>query len=165
MFAKSEQADTLVDTNELIKESIALLHSELEAAKITIQLELAERLSLISAHKGQLEQVMLNLITNAADAMRSIDDRISLLRVKSEAVRSKGVAISVQDNGPGIDPKNIDRIFDTFFTTKSHGMGLGLAISRSTIEAHGGTLSVSPGVSQGVVFHINLPAHLSRQAG
>jgi PAS domain S-box-containing protein len=158
MFSTSEQPATLLDTNELIKESIALLHSELEAAKITIRLELAEQLSLISAHKGQLEQVMLNLITNAADAMRSIDDRTRLLRVKSEAVGSGGVAISVQDNGPGIDPKNIDRIFDPFFSTKSDGMGLGLAICRSLIEAHGGTLSVSPSVSQGAVFHINLPA-------
>jgi PAS domain S-box-containing protein len=159
MFAKSEQAAMLLDTNELIRESIALLHAELEAANITIQLELAEQLSLISAHKGQLEQVMLNLITNAADAMRSINDGTRLLRVKSEAVGSTGVAISVRDNGPGIDPKNIDRIFDTFFTTKSDGMGLGLAICRSIIEAHGGTLSVSPGLSQGAVFHINLPAH------
>jgi signal transduction histidine kinase len=158
MFATSEQPATLLDTNELIKESIALLHTELEAAKITIQLELAERLSLISAHKGQLEQVLLNLITNAADAMRSINDRTRLLRVKSEAVGSGGVAISVQDNGPGIDPKNIDRIFDPFFSTKSDGMGLGLAICRSLIEAHGGTLSVSPSVSQGAAFHINLPA-------
>jgi PAS domain S-box-containing protein len=164
MVAKSERAATLLDVNELIRESIALLHTEVEAARITIQLEFAEQLSLVSAHKRQLQQVILNLITNAAEAMRSIEDRSRLLRVKSEAAGSTGVAISVQDNGPGIDPKYIDRIFDPFFTTKSDGMGLGLAICRSIIEAHGGTLSVSPGVPQGALFQINLPAHFSEVA-
>jgi PAS domain S-box-containing protein len=156
MFAKSEQAARLLDTNEVIRESIALVSAELEAAKIGVQLELAEQLSSISAHKGQLQQVMLNLISNAADAMRSIEDRMRLLRVRSEALGT-GVAISVQDNGKGIDLKDIDRIFDAFFTTKSNGMGMGLAICRSIIEAHGGRLSVSPGVSQGSIFHIVLP--------
>jgi len=158
MFAKSEQAPRLLDTNEVIRESIALVSAELEAAKIGVQLELAEQLSSISAHKGQLQQVMLNLISNAADAMRSVEDRVRLLRVRSEA-SGTGVAISVQDNGKGIDLRDIDRIFDAFFTTKSNGMGMGmgLAICRSIIEAHGGRLSVSPGVSQGSIFHIVLP--------
>jgi PAS domain S-box-containing protein len=157
MFAKSDQEARLLDTSELIRETIALVGTDLDAAKIAVQLELAERLSLISAHKGQLQQVMLNLITNAADAMRSIENRVRLLRVKSEAAGSTGVAISVQDSGTGIDPKNIDRIFDAFFTTKSNGMGLGLAICRSIVEAHGGALSASPGISQGSIFHIVLP--------
>ena len=143
--------------NEVIRESIALVRTELEAAKITVQLELVEQLSLISAHKGQLQQVMLNLITNAADAMRSIEHRTRILRVKSEASGSSSVAISVQDNGTGIDLKDIDRIFDAFFTTKNTGMGMGLAICRSIIEAHGGTLSASLGVAQGSIFHIVLP--------
>jgi PAS domain S-box-containing protein len=158
MFAKSEQAARLLDLNEVIRESIAIASTELEAAKIAVQLELTEQLSLISAHKGQLQQVMLNLITNAADAMRSVEDRARLLRVKSEASGSNAITISVQDNGTGIDIKDIDRIFDAFFTTKSNGMGLGLAICRSIIEAHGGTLSASPGVYQGSIFHIVLPA-------
>ena len=157
MFAKGEHITRLLDTNEVIRESIALVSNELEAAKITVQLELAEQLSSISAHKGQLQQVMLNLITNAADALRSVEDRARLLRVKSEASGSSGVAISVQDNGTGIDLKDVDRIFDAFFTTKSNGMGMGLAICRSIIEAHGGTLSASPGVAQGSIFHIVLP--------
>jgi C4-dicarboxylate-specific signal transduction histidine kinase len=157
MFAKSEQAARLLDTNEVITESIALVSAELEAAKIAVQLELAEQLSPISAHKGQLQQVMLNLISNAADEMRSVEDRVRHLRVKSEASGSTGVSISVQDNGRGIDPEDIDRIFDPFFTTKSNGMGMGLAICRSIIEAHGGTLSVLPGVSEGSIFHIVLP--------
>jgi signal transduction histidine kinase len=157
MFAKSEQAARLLDMNELIRESIELVRDELEAARITVQLELAEQLSLISAHKGQLQQIMLNLITNAADALRSIEDRARLLRIKSEASGSSDVAISVQDNGTGIDLKDIDRIFDAFYTTKNNGMGMGLAICRSIIEAHGGMLSASSGVSQGSIFHIVLP--------
>jgi PAS domain S-box-containing protein len=157
LFAKSEQATKLHDTNEIIRESIALVSDELRIAKIAVQLELAEQLPSISAHKGQLQQVMLNLINNAADAMRSVEDRTRLLRVKSEISGSTSVAISVHDNGPGIDLKDVDRIFDAFFTTKSNGMGMGLAICRSIIEAHGGTLTVSPSVSPGSIFYIVLP--------
>jgi C4-dicarboxylate-specific signal transduction histidine kinase len=152
MYAKSEQATKLLDTNELIKDTIALVSAELEAAKVVVQLELTEQLSTISAHKGQLQQVILNLISNAADAMRGVQDRAKLLRVQSEASETTGVAISVHDNGAGIDPKDVDRVFDAFFTTKSNGMGMGLAICRSIIEAHGGTLSVSPGISHGRFF-------------
>jgi len=159
MFAKSDRAGTLLDANELIRESIALVSAELEAAKIAVQLELAEGLSLVSAHRGQLQQVMLNLVTNAADAMRHIDDRPRLLHVKSEPWESAGVAILVQDNGMGIDPKDTNRIFDAFFTTKRNGMGMGLAICRSIIEAHSGTLSVFPGALQGSIFQIVLPVH------
>jgi signal transduction histidine kinase len=99
----------------------------------------------------------LNIITNAADSMRTIDDRPRVLQVRSMASEQKGVAVSVQDSGAGIDPKNIDRIFDAFFTTKTNGMGMGLAICRSIVEAHGGDLSVSQGVPHGSVFHIVLP--------
>jgi PAS domain S-box-containing protein len=158
MFATSERASTLLDPNELIKESIALVSAELEQAKITVQLELSEGLPLISAHRGQLQQVMLNLITNAADAMRHIDNRARLLRVKSEAPESRGIAISVQDSGTGINQNDFDRIFDAFFTTKKNGMGMGLAICRLIVEADSGTLSVLPGISEGSVFQIVLPA-------
>ena len=99
----------------------------------------------------------MNIITNAADAMRVIDDRTRVLRVRSRPFDSNGVAVSVQDSGSGIDPKNIDHVFDAFFTTKTNGMGMGLAICRSIVEAHGGNLSVSQGVPHGSVFHIVLP--------
>jgi PAS domain S-box-containing protein len=161
MFARGDQAATLLDPNELIRETITLLNSELEGAKIITQLEFAERFLLVSAHRGQLQQVMVNLVTNAADAMRGIDDRARLLRVRSEVVGSTSVAILVEDSGTGIDPKNINRIFDAFFTTKSNGMGLGLAICRSIVEAHGGTLSASSSVPQGSTFRIVLPAQPS----
>ena len=157
MFAKGDHAGTPLDTNELIRETIALASNELEAARVVVDLELHEQLPLISAHRGQLQQVVLNIITNAADAMRAIDDRARVLRVRSRSFDSNGVAVSVQDSGTGIDPKNIDRVFDAFFTTKTNGMGMGLAICRSIVEAHGGNLSVSQGVPHGSVFHIVLP--------
>ena len=157
MFAKGDHAGTPLDTNELIRETIAIANNELEAARVVVELELGERIPMISAHKGQLQQVVLNIITNAADAMRTIDDRARVLRVRSRSFDSNGVAVSVQDSGTGIDPENIDRVFEAFFTTKTNGMGMGLAICRSIVEAHGGNMSVSPSIPHGSVFHIVLP--------
>ena len=127
MFAKSDQVGTPLDANELIRETIAMANDELEAAKIDVQLELAGQLPLIPAHRGQLQQVVLNIVTNAAKSMRNIDDRARTLRVRSRPFDSNGVALSVQDCGAGIDPENMERIFDAFFTTKANGMGMGLA--------------------------------------
>jgi signal transduction histidine kinase len=157
MFAKSDQGGTTLDTNELIRETITIASGELDSAQVAVELELAEQLPLISGHRGQLQQVVLNIVTNAADSMRGIDDRVRMLRVRSRPYDSNGVAVSLQDSGTGIDPQNFDRIFDVFFTTKANGMGMGLAICRSIVEAHGGSLSVSAGVPHGSVFHIVLP--------
>jgi len=157
MFAKGDHAGAPLDTNELIRDTIAIASNELETSGVVVELELAGQLPLIPAHRGQLQQVILNIITNATDAMRAIDDRTRVLRVRSRPFDSNGVAVSVQDSGTGIDPENIDRVFETFFTTKTNGMGMGLAICRSIVEAHGGNLSVSPGIPHGSVFHIVLP--------
>jgi PAS domain S-box-containing protein len=157
MFAKGGHAATPLDINELIQETIAIASNELETARVVVELEFAKQLPLISAHRGQLQQVVLNIITNAADAMRTIDDRARVLRVRSRCFDSNKVAVSVHDTGTGIDPKNINHVFDAFFTTKTNGMGMGLAICRSIVEAHGGNLSVSPGMPHGSIFHIVLP--------
>ena len=151
------QPRTPVDTNELIRESMAILSGELEAAKIVAQLELAKELPLVSADSGQLQQVILNLITNAADAMRAVTDRARVLKVTSTAVESNAIAVCIEDTGTGIDPKDIDRIFDAFFTTKSNGMGLGLAICQSIVESHGGRVTVRANAPHGSVFRITLP--------
>jgi len=105
----------------------------------------------------QLQQVFVNLLTNGIDAMRSVQDWPRQLRVRAGVVESDGMLITVGDTGLGIDPKVRDRIFDPFFTTKSSGMGLGLSICRSIIEAHGGRVWVSPGNPHGTVFHFMLP--------
>jgi signal transduction histidine kinase len=105
----------------------------------------------------QLQQVFLNLIMNAIEAMAPVTDRARVLVVTTGSGEADEMRITVQDSGPGIDPKDGDKIFHPFFTTKSHGIGMGLAICRSIIEGHGGRLWVSPGNSHGAVFHINLP--------
>jgi len=157
MFDKSDEAASTLDANEVIKETIALVREELQSRRIAVDLELAPRLPRVSASRGQLQQVMLNLVTNAADAMRSVDERAAVLTVASKPIDSNAVEVTVADSGIGIDPKIADRIFDAFFTTKSNGMGMGLAICRSIVEAHGGTLSASAGVPHGAVFQLILP--------
>ena len=152
------QPRTLADANELIQESIAILRGELEAANIVAQLELAKELPPVSADSGQLQQVLINLITNAADAMRGITDRARVLKLTSRTLESNAVAVSIEDTGTGIDPGNLDRIFQAFFTTKPNGMGLGLAICQSIVESHGGTMTVGANVPHGSIFRINLPS-------
>jgi signal transduction histidine kinase len=104
-----------------------------------------------------LQQVMLNLISNALEAMAATTDRARSLRLKSEMGEPNDVLITVQDSGPGIDQEHMDRIFRPFFTTKSNGMGMGLSICRSIIEAHNGRLSASSGIDHGCVFRVALP--------
>jgi PAS domain S-box-containing protein len=154
MYSQSNQIGTPLDLNELIRQTITLVRDEFDAARIAIQLELTSQLPLISAHRGQLQQVVLNLITNAADAMRTVADRARVLRIESRVSQFNSVEVTIKDTGTGIEPEHIGRIFDAFFTTKTNGMGLGLAICRSIVEAHGGTLSASAGAPNGSVFRI-----------
>jgi C4-dicarboxylate-specific signal transduction histidine kinase len=156
MFGKDSRAKSAVKLNDVVREVLALAHGELESHQVTLRTELGEAPE-IMADRVQLQQVLLNLITNAAEAMVSVTDRARLLVVTSGSDEAGDVRITVEDSGPGIDPKDIDRIFHAFFTTKSHGMGMGLAICRSIIEAHGGRLWASPGNPHGAVFHVHLP--------
>jgi signal transduction histidine kinase len=103
-----------------------------------------------------LRQVLVNLITNAVDAMSTVESRQKVLRLKTEVDESNHVLITIEDSGVGIDPKNASRIFDPFFTTKSHGMGMGLSICSSIMENHGGRLSVSPGKPHGSICQVFL---------
>jgi len=109
------------------------------------------------ASKGQLQEVILNLVVNAVDAMRPITDRARVLKVSSKFVSGQGVSIDVADSGTGIEPKNLEGLFEAFFTTKPHGTGMGLAICRSIVEAHGGRLSAAPNEPHGAVFRFTLP--------
>lgn len=156
MFAKNEQAGSLIDVSELIRETIAILQSELDAAGITVRLDLSPDLGPLSGHKVQLQQVVLNLVTNAVDAMRAVTDRAKVLAVTSTS-ETDGIAVTIEDTGSGIGPQHVDHVFEPFFTTKANGMGMGLAICRSIVEAHGGSLSVSSGVAHGSAFHVHLP--------
>jgi signal transduction histidine kinase len=157
MFKKDDQADAPQDVNALVREVLMLIRGEVENQSVSVRTELFDELPQIPANRVQLQQVILNLIRNAIDAMIAVVNRKRILRVKTGIHELKYLQITVEDSGMGIDPKNIDRIFDAFFTTKSHGMGMGLAICRSIIENHGGRLSGSLGQPHGSIFHVLLP--------
>jgi signal transduction histidine kinase len=130
---------------------------ELEKKKIIVQNGLTGPIPAVMVHGGQLQQVILNLIRNAGEAMDAVSNRERVLRVRSAIHNTNEVLVSIEDSGPGIDPENINRIFEPFYTTKSDGMGMGLAICRSIIEAHQGRLWVSAGIQHGSVFRFTLP--------
>jgi PAS domain S-box-containing protein len=157
MFKRDNQEKALLEINPLILEVLALLHRELQNQRISVQTELAEGLPEVLVNRVQLQQVMLNLLVNAVEAMGTMTDRARSLRVKSEIQQPHDVLITVQDSGPGIDRKNLDRIFRPFFTTKENGMGMGLSICQSIIEAHDGHLYALSDVDEGSVFKIFLP--------
>jgi PAS domain S-box-containing protein len=145
-----------LDVNEVIREVLALAHKELTVGGVAVHTELSPDVPTVLADRVQLQQVMLNLIMNAIDAMLTIKDRPRTLLIKS-ARDAEGVLVEVQDSGRGLDPKQASRIFDSFFTTKPDGIGLGLSISRSIVEAHGGRLRAETGPAQGAVFQVILP--------
>ena len=157
MFKKSGHEGAPQDLNEVVREVLALLRGEIQSQQVSIRSELAEELPQVPANRVQLQQVIVNLIMNAIDAMSTMVDRARILRVKTELYELGHVLIEVGDSGTGIDPENINRVFDPFFTTKSNGMGMGLSICRSIIESHGGRLWASPGQPQGSIFHMLLP--------
>jgi len=155
MFRSGTQDRTLLDINDLVNETLAILHIQLKTYGISVAIEPANHAP-VRGHKGQLLQVLMNVITNAIDSMAEVSDRTRLLRIKSQAHNSR-VSLLVEDSGTGIEPKTVERIFQPFFTTKSQGMGLGLAICKSIIESHGGALSTMPATRFGTIFRIDLP--------
>jgi signal transduction histidine kinase len=112
----------------------------------------------IEGDRVQLQQVVLNLVLNAAEAMSAVDEGVRELVISSEQSRTDGVLVAVRDSGPGIDPKHIERVFDAFYTTKSSGVGMGLSICRSIIEAHGGRLWAEANEQGGTAFRFALPS-------
>jgi signal transduction histidine kinase len=151
VFKRDTAKRAPIDINELIKEALALLRSDLQRHRIRVDAEPNSELPQLVGDRIQLQQVLMNLITNAMESMADKDEP-RFLRVTSEAHNKGGVKISVLDTGRGIGPQDVDRIFNPLFTTKSDGMGMGLPICRSIIEAHGGRLWVTPNKPQGAVF-------------
>ena len=145
-----------LDVNEVIREVLALAHKELTVGGVAVHTELSPEVPTVIADRVQLQQVMLNLIMNAIDALLTIKDRPRTLLIKS-ARDAEGVLVEVQDSGRGLDAKQASRIFDSFFTTKPEGIGMGLSISRSIVEAHGGHLRAVPGSLHGAIFQFILP--------
>ena len=157
MFKKDTHAMLRLNVNEVVEEVLALLRSELNRRRVSLRTDLGSELPEISADRVQLQQVMLNLIMNAGEAMGETPDGSRMLRIRTETSRTNEVVIAVEDSGPGIDPTNINRIFDAFFTTKPQGMGMGLSICRSIIESHGGQLWASARQPRGSIFYVKLP--------
>ena len=156
MFKKNTNQRIPVDINEVVNDVLNLSRGELRLRKINIKTELASGLPQVPADPIQLREVLLNLIRNAAEAMSTTAEMSRILTIAS-TLEADSVAITVEDSEVGIDAKNAKQIFEAFFTTKSTGMGMGLAICRSIIAAHDGRLWASPGESRGTVFHIVLP--------
>jgi PAS domain S-box-containing protein len=146
-----------LDINETIIEVIALARSEAQKNRVSLQSQLSSDLPLILADRIQLQQVILNLMINAIEAMNGINDAPRELLVSSAKGDSQGVLVTVRDSGPGLDPKSLDHLFDAFYTTKPQGMGMGLAISRSIIEAYGGRLWATANEGRGATFQFTLP--------
>jgi C4-dicarboxylate-specific signal transduction histidine kinase len=157
MFGKDQREKTPVSIRDLVYEVLALVHGELESQRVSLQVQLHRELPPVMADRVQLQQVFLNLIMNAIEAMSSVENRERSLLVKSELHGTHDVLIKVEDSGPGIDANDMGRIFDAFFTTKSYGMGLGLFICRSIIESHGGRLWASTRNPHGSIFNVQLP--------
>ena len=158
MFKKDTQGRVLVDANEIVRDVFNLIDVELRMQRIATSMFLHPNLPRVVVSRGQLQQVLLNLLGNAADAMRGVNDRGRFLRVISDiAPDNASIRITVEDSGTGVDARDINRIFKPFFTTKSTGTGIGLAICRSIVQAHGGELLASANVPRGMVFQVNLP--------
>ena len=161
LFKKGGPQHDLLDANEVIEEMIALLRSEASRYSISIRGELSNDLPRVMADRVQLQQVFMNLMLNGLDAMKESGCGNELI-IKSEVADGR-LLISVRDTGIGIPPEEADQIFDAFFTTKTHGTGMGLPISRSIIESHGGRLwaTANSRIRRNVLFH---SAHRSRGA-
>jgi signal transduction histidine kinase len=146
-----------VDLNETILEVVALIRREAERYGVALQTRLAGGLPPVWGDRIQLQQVILNLLTNGIDALRGRDEGPRDLLVGSRRDDGQGVLVSVRDSGPGLDPEALNRLFEAFHTTKPDGIGMGLAISRSIVEAHGGRLWARPNAPRGAVFQFTLP--------
>jgi signal transduction histidine kinase len=157
LFGKADEGHEAINANELIRDVVTGFQGDLHQHGITASVKLQGDLPKIVAHKGQLHEVFTNLIRNAIEAMQADKNDHRVLQVSSGRHDDDKIILSVEDSGPGIDPEHAENIFDAFITTKSHGMGLGLALCRMIIERHSGELSVSPAHPRGSIFRIVLP--------
>ncbi|MGB6622047.1 MAG: GAF domain-containing protein [Xanthobacteraceae bacterium] len=158
LFGKADQGHEPLDVNELAAGVLQMLREELNNGAVTARARLQPGLPPVMGHRGQLQEVFINLVRNAIDAMHAVADGRRILQLWTERRGDGAIAIAVEDSGTGIDPKQIDSIFDAFITTKAHGMGLGLALCRMIIERHAGQLSAAPTQPRGSIFRVVLPA-------
>jgi PAS domain S-box-containing protein len=158
MFARTHATNESFDLNEAAREVLALSSNELQVCRAILRTDFDAHLPPISADRIQIQQVILNLILNAADAMMAVEDRPRSLLIVTAREDANWVRLSVCDSGGGIDPQHLDKLFDAFFTTKPHGMGVGLSISRSIIESHKGRLWATANDGPGTTFSLSIPS-------
>ena len=157
LFGKGDQGLERIDVNETALAGLWTLRGSFNEHGVSVRSELHPDVPPIAGHRGQLQEVIINLLQNAVEAMDAIKDDRRVLTVRTARDGDKAIRVEVEDTGPGIDAKNLDKVFDAFVTTKPGGMGLGLAICRMIIDRHGGQLSASPAQPRGAVFRMVLP--------
>jgi signal transduction histidine kinase len=163
LFKKGTSQREPVDVNEVIREMIVLLRSEAMQNSISVRTELAEDLPQVMADRVQLQQVLMNLMINSIEALKDVDGTRELA-IKSQRAENEQLLVSVSDTGIGLPPRQTDQIFNAFFTTKPHGTGMGLRISRSIVESHGGRLWAADNSPRGAIFYLTLPAKVTLSA-
>jgi PAS domain S-box-containing protein len=159
---KTDPQTAWLDINEVIHEVVALVHSEVRTHRVALWTELSAALPPVRGDRIQLQQVLLNLLLNGIEALQAVTDRVRELQIRSYRHASDEVGVAVRDAGIGLDAENLARLFNAFFTTKPGGMGIGLSISRTIIEAHGGRLWATPHDGHGATFQFTLPAGSAR---
>jgi signal transduction histidine kinase len=157
LFFKSDSGREPVDVNEIASRVLRIFHGELKAHGVATHVELSSDLPLVMGHKGQMQEVLINLVQNAIEAMKAVNAGHRRLSLRTGRLGGDAIAVEVKDSGPGIHSANLGDVFDAFFTTKLHGTGLGLAICRMIIERHGGHLSASSDGTHGALFQFVLP--------
>jgi C4-dicarboxylate-specific signal transduction histidine kinase len=157
LFEKTEPASESVDLNEATREVIALSLGDLQNRRINLRTELADDLQCVTADRVQLQQVILNLLRNALDAMNTVDDRPRDLLIRTEREEGDWVRLSVKDAGVGFDPQTTAKLFEAFYSTKNDGMGVGLSVSRSIIANHQGRLWAVLNDGPGATFSFSVP--------
>jgi signal transduction histidine kinase len=163
LFRKVDQDREPVNLNDVTLEVLKSFCEELHDHNVKARTELTIELPTVEGHRSQLRQVIFNLVHNSLEAMEKTTGRSRTLLLRTELQDRDAIVVTVEDSGPGIDPKQLDGIFEAFVTTKSHGMGLGLAICRAIVERHGGQLSAVSDGKYGAKFTFSLPIRFSNQ--
>jgi C4-dicarboxylate-specific signal transduction histidine kinase len=165
LIKKDPPRKDALEVNEAIVEVIALTRGEVMKNNVSVQTQLAEGLPLIQGDRVQLQQVILNLIINAVEAMSGVSEGSRGLLISTGKDASGRVLVAVRDSGPGLNPESFERVFDSFYTTKPGGMGMGLSICRSIVEAHGGCIWATPNAGPGITVQFTLPINQAMAAG
>jgi signal transduction histidine kinase len=162
LFSKGAVSNGVVDLGEAVREVVELLRTEIRRHRAAMQLEAEDDLPKVTGDRVQLQQVMLNLVINACEAMRGVDDRPRELVIRIGRDGEDMVLVAVSDTGKGFAPEQESKLFDPFFSTKKDGMGIGLSVCRTIIESHGGRLRARPNEGYGATFSFSVPALLER---